>query len=158
MKRYLTSIRWLLPAFFLIANCVAHPFARGMYLAAGNTNTSAFRRGPGTFGTTMSTRDASESWASTNEAFYVTVQYAGNDPSHFVRINGAQPTLGAIFTNSPTGSYTASLYFGGRPRPLVPDQFLYMDGAITEILVYDRALTLDEIQLVESYLSTRYKP
>tara|TARA_B100001939_G_scaffold348043_1_gene372144 strand:+ start:28710 stop:29519 length:810 start_codon:yes stop_codon:yes gene_type:complete len=132
--------------------------AGGMYLASGNTNTSAFRRGPGTFGTTMSTRDADANWATTNEALYVTVQYGGADASHIVRINGVQPSLLAVFTNNPTGSVTASFYFGGRPRPIVPGEFLYMEGAIAEILVYDRALTLDEIQNVENYLSKRYRP
>lgn len=127
----------------------------GMYLAASNTNTSAFRRGPGLWPATMSARDADPNWATTNDAIVVTAQYAGSHESHILRFNGTEPATTASLTNSSVGSLTASLFFGGRPRP-TPS--LYMDGAIAEILVYDRALALDEIQSVESYLLRRYRP
>lgn len=127
----------------------------GMYLAASNTNTIAFRRGPGPFNNTMSARDAAPNWATTNEAIVVAAQYAGSHESHILRFNGVEPATTTSLTNSTVGSYTASLYFGGRPRP-TPS--FYMEGAIAEILVYDRALSLEEIQSVEGYLLRRYRP
>lgn len=132
----------------------------GMYLSTSNSNTIAYRRGPGNFSTTMTAKNTVADWGSTNEAMIVSVVYAGNHDSHNVRINGQQPVLfeNPPFQNNPTGSFNASFYFGGRPRPVNVGEFLHMEGAISEILVYDRSLSLDEIQNVEHYLLKRYRP
>ena len=128
----------------------------GMYLSGSNSDTVAFRRGTGGFATTMSALDYLADWSATNTSIVATGQYAGSNASHIFRFNGTAPTVTNPLTNDPTGSQTASLYFGGRGRPPDGMNFYYMDGAIAEILIYDRALSLSEIEAVETYLMKRY--
>ena len=118
----------------------------GMYLTGSNTDTVAFRRGTGGFATTMSALDYLASWSATSTSIVAMGQYAGSNASHIFRLNGTAPTVTNPLTNDPTGSQTASLYFGGRGRPPDGMNFYYMDGAIAEILIYDRARSLPEIE------------
>lgn len=87
----------------------------------------------------------------------VTTQYNQSHASHIFRLNGSIPSVfdeNPFFTNSSTGSLQANFYIGGRLRP-VGD--LYMNGAISELLLYERSLSEEEILSVEGYMMRRYR-
>ena len=97
-------------------------------------------------------------WYATDEWKYVTII---SDPSNATAADRAYVRMDAIdqsITNSATATPSSSdpnipLYIGWSGRSS-PDN--YLNGYIGEIIIYDRALTMNEITQVENYLSTKY--
>lgn len=100
-------------------------------------------------GATQSAKDLSASWGSDGLWRTAVQAYDGTHAGHKLYLNGADQTLSTAATGTPglrTGVFRVGAGNGG----------LFLTGQISEVIIYNAALTDSQRQQVEGYLANKY--
>jgi len=139
---------------FQASGAVGIIWEHGRLTAVGDPGTQLYGSSNATLyvarGGVVSGQNMAANWSTTNVPRVSTVRYAGTGPfgGASLRLNGTFQSLGVFDdrTGNPGSSpYTQDLYLGHRNT----STNIRMTGAISEVVVYNRALSDAEILTVE---------
>jgi hypothetical protein len=119
----------------------------GSYLYAHTNSSSLIRRGGN-----RTARDVGTDWLNTSTWSTVTQQHNGTNISNRLWRNSVEQTMtNVVVNNAGTASTTQTLYIGQRTGNVAP-----MSGDIGEFIIFNSALSTEEIALVEQYLNAKW--
>lgn len=96
------------------------------------------------------TEGASSAGPSLNDQFQIACQsFTSSAPYHFLRLNGAAQTVGALAAPISVGAtFNLGRLIGANPE--------YMNGDVAEIIVFETVPNTTQTNIVENYLSSKY--
>ncbi len=119
----------------------------GMYLS--NDNFDTIQVNDGLVQTAYD--DPDSDWLVGDGATILTHHYAGTNATHTLSQDGAELVLINRLTSTPTYNVTDDFYIGSRGN-----SSFFINGNFSELLLFDKATSLSETELIEEYLSFKY--